>query len=97
MTAPRMRRIYTPGQKSRPGVGGAENPAFAPLFNAWVRAGGDLLTRLTMTCCWYEKDMLRNGKVQSDRSQLLMKRKRTLAGKSAAGYHEKTQWVRQYW
>ncbi|KAJ1201954.1 hypothetical protein NDU88_005758 [Pleurodeles waltl] len=39
MTATQMRRIYTPGQKSRPGVGGPKNPTFAPLFNAWVRAG----------------------------------------------------------
>ncbi|KAJ1189059.1 hypothetical protein NDU88_005810 [Pleurodeles waltl] len=40
MTATQMRRIYTPGQKSRPGGGGSKNPAFAPLFNAWVRVGG---------------------------------------------------------
>ncbi|KAJ1202623.1 hypothetical protein NDU88_006420 [Pleurodeles waltl] len=44
MTATQMRRIYTPGQKSRPGVGGAKNPAFAPLFNAWVRAGVEATT-----------------------------------------------------
>ncbi|KAJ1188604.1 hypothetical protein NDU88_005363 [Pleurodeles waltl] len=47
MTATQMRRIYTPGQKSRPGVGGSKNPAFAPLFNAWVRVGGPQATPQT--------------------------------------------------
>ncbi|KAJ1091396.1 hypothetical protein NDU88_004522 [Pleurodeles waltl] len=59
MTATQMRRINTPGQKSRPGVGGAKKPAFAPLFNAWVRAGRSLASKSINTGLhFYKKDSL---------------------------------------